>query len=104
MDGQVKTLSVLFFLLPPHVQGYRQRNAFMITQGPMENTVEDFWRMVWELKSAAIVMLTQLEEDGEVRRSEQTTFTSRPLPLPPLSLVMSVLSSLPPGDEFEVLV
>ena len=70
----------------------------------MENTVEDFWRMVWELKSAAIVMLTQLEEDGEVRRSEQTTFTSRPLPLPPLSLVMSVLSSLPPGDEFEVLV
>ena len=53
--------------LSPLVQGYRQRNAFMITQGPMEDTVGDFWRMVWELKSAAIVMLTQLEEDGEVR-------------------------------------
>ena len=47
-------------------QGYRQRNAFIITQGPMENTVGDFWRMVWEMKSAAIVMLTQLQEDGEV--------------------------------------
>ena len=32
----------------------------------MEDTVGDFWRMVWELKSAAIVMLTQLEENGEV--------------------------------------
>ena len=38
----------------------------MITQGPMKETVGDFWRMVWEFKSAAIVMLTQLEEDGEV--------------------------------------
>ena len=32
----------------------------------MEGTVGDFWRMVWEYKSAAIVMLTQLEEEGEV--------------------------------------
>lgn len=46
------------------VDGYRQRDAFIATQGPMSNTCGDFWRMVWEQKSAAIVMLTQLEEDG----------------------------------------
>ena len=33
----------------------------------MNNTCGDFWQMVWEQKSAAIVMLTQLEEDGTVR-------------------------------------
>ena len=38
----------------------------MITQAPMQNTVEDFWRMVWEYKSSIIVMLTQLEEGEEV--------------------------------------
>ena len=48
------------------VQGYRQRNAFIVTQGPMENTTGDFWRMVWEQKTATIVMLTQLKENGEV--------------------------------------
>ena len=32
----------------------------------MENTIGDFWRMIWEQKSAAIVMLTELEEGGKV--------------------------------------
>ena len=31
----------------------------------MENTIGDFWRMIWEQKSAAIVMLTELEEGGK---------------------------------------
>ena len=47
-------------------QGYRQRVAFIVTQAPMENTIGDFWRMIWEQKSAAIVMLTELEEGGKV--------------------------------------
>ena len=54
-------------LLCFNAQGYRQRDAFIATQGPMNNTCGDFWRMVWEQKSAAVVMLTQLEEDGIVR-------------------------------------
>ena len=33
----------------------------------MSNTTGDFWKMIWEQKSAAIVMLTELEEDGKVR-------------------------------------
>ena len=32
----------------------------------MTNTIGDFWRMIWEQKSAAIVMLTELEEGGQV--------------------------------------
>ena len=32
----------------------------------MESTSVDFWRMIWENQSHAIVMLGQLKENGEV--------------------------------------
>ena len=35
-------------------------------QGPLPNTVDDFWRMVWEQKVQTIVMLTKDVEGGKV--------------------------------------
>ncbi|CAI8039978.1 Receptor-type tyrosine-protein phosphatase zeta, partial [Geodia barretti] len=46
-------------------EGYKQRDAYIATQGPLEGTVEDFWRMMWEYQCGCIVMLCQLEEDGQ---------------------------------------
>ncbi|KAF3853756.1 hypothetical protein F7725_014444 [Dissostichus mawsoni] len=43
-------------------QGYRQKDYFIATQGPLTHTLEDFWRMVWEWKCHSIVMLTELQE------------------------------------------
>ena len=63
---QLETFGMLSLSLFSPWQGYRQRVAFMVTQAPMENTIGDFWRMIWEHKSAAIVMLTELEEGGKV--------------------------------------
>ena len=54
---------------PCHVltqQGYRQRGAYIATQTPMENTVNDFWRMIWEYQSRSVVMLCRMKEDGQV--------------------------------------
>lgn len=34
--------------------------------GPKPETVADFWRMIWEQKTATIVMLTNLKERKEV--------------------------------------
>ena len=49
------------------VQGYRNVREYITTQGPLDQTVDDFWRMVWEQNSATIVMLTNLVELGKVR-------------------------------------
>lgn len=38
----------------------------MASQGPLQHTIEDFWRMIWEWRSCSIVMLTELEERGQV--------------------------------------
>ncbi|CAI8021345.1 Receptor-type tyrosine-protein phosphatase epsilon [Geodia barretti] len=45
------------------INGYRQSNAFMVTQAPLDNTVNDLWRMVWESGSKTIVMLNDLQDD-----------------------------------------
>jgi len=43
----------------------QQKNLFIATQGPKENTIEDFWTMVWDSKSKVIVMLANLIEAGK---------------------------------------
>lgn len=46
-----------------YLQGYNRTDEFIITQHPLESTVEDFWRMVWDQNSAAIVLLTKMDGD-----------------------------------------
>ncbi|EGG20960.1 protein tyrosine phosphatase [Cavenderia fasciculata] len=41
------------------------KQRYICTQGPLENTFNDFWRMVWECKSNVIVMLTREEENSK---------------------------------------
>ncbi|NWI10847.1 PTPRA phosphatase, partial [Crypturellus soui] len=47
------------------IDGYRQKDSYIASQGPLQHTIEDFWRMIWEWKSCSIVMLTELEERGQ---------------------------------------
>ena len=50
------------------IDGFQQKNAFIATQAPLENTVIDFWRMIQEKNVHTIVMLTKLVERDQVRR------------------------------------
>eukprot|EP00731_Ephydatia_muelleri_P016193 Em0009g617a len=47
------------------VDGYKARKACIATQGPLQSTVGDFWRMIWENQSRVIVMLCDPSEDGK---------------------------------------
>lgn len=42
-------------------------NRYIATQGPLSNTSDDFWLMVWEQKSSLIVSATPLVERGRVK-------------------------------------
>ena len=60
-------LCVCFFLfLSPTLQGYKQRRAYIATQGPLSETVVDMWRMIWENDCCCIIMLCRTVENGQV--------------------------------------
>uniref|UniRef100_A0A673JVS0 Receptor-type tyrosine-protein phosphatase F n=1 Tax=Sinocyclocheilus rhinocerous TaxID=307959 RepID=A0A673JVS0_9TELE len=50
-----------------YTDGYRKQNAYIATQGPLPETLSDFWRMVWEQRASTIVMMTRLEEKTRVK-------------------------------------
>jgi receptor-type tyrosine-protein phosphatase R len=51
-----------------YIRGYRgEARAYIATQGPMANTLTDFWRMIWQENVPIIVMITKLQEQNSVK-------------------------------------
>ncbi|KAM6358633.1 receptor-type tyrosine-protein phosphatase eta isoform 1-T1 [Alca torda] len=50
-----------------YIPGYDSKKAFIATQGPLPNTIEDFWRMIWERNIYSIVMLTKCVEQARTK-------------------------------------
>ncbi|KAK7118123.1 hypothetical protein R3I94_021835 [Phoxinus phoxinus] len=51
-----------------YMPGYGNTSKqYIAAQGPLPSTVNDFWRMVWEKRSQAIVMVTNCTESGRVK-------------------------------------
>eukprot|EP00794_Sanderia_malayensis_P007797 gene7797-8643_t len=49
------------------VDGYKHPRKFIATQGPLPETVDDFWRMIYEQKCHVIIMLTRMIECNRVK-------------------------------------
>ncbi|XP_068727455.1 receptor-type tyrosine-protein phosphatase T-like isoform X1 [Montipora capricornis] len=47
------------------VDGNVQRDAYILTQAPLNNTIEDFWRMVSQYDAGTVVMLNNLKEENQ---------------------------------------
>jgi len=65
------------------IDGTEIMNRYIATQGPLQNTCEAFWRMIWEQNCRLILMLTPLFESGRMKChqywpnvSESVTFGS----------------------------
>ncbi|GAB1604726.1 receptor-type tyrosine-protein phosphatase C-like [Argonauta hians] len=50
-----------------YINGYNQEKEYIACQGPLINTVDDFWRMVWKENINLIVMLTLCKEKGKAK-------------------------------------
>ncbi|XP_071118550.1 receptor-type tyrosine-protein phosphatase eta-like [Haliotis cracherodii] len=50
-----------------YIDGYMDQTRYVATQGPLEHTKNDFWRMIWQLNTAKIVMVTNLMESGKFK-------------------------------------
>lgn len=61
-----------------YIDGYRKQNAYIATQGALPETFGEFWRMIWEQRSANIVMMTKLEERSRVGDGRTRWATSCP--------------------------
>lgn len=64
------------FIHANYVRGGPLFNEFIITQAPMENTIGDFWRMVWQEQSPYIFMLISRKERHRCARYWPRTVSS----------------------------
>ncbi|CAH1184607.1 unnamed protein product [Phyllotreta striolata] len=62
-----------------YVPGYNSPREFIVTQGPLHSTRDDFWRMVWESNSRSIVMLTRCVEKGREKCDHYWPYDTMPV-------------------------
>ncbi|XP_022661734.1 tyrosine-protein phosphatase 10D-like isoform X5 [Varroa destructor] len=62
-----------------YIPGYNSPREFIVTQGPLHSTRDDFWRMVWEQNCRAIVMLTRCVEKGREKCDHYWPFDMQPV-------------------------
>lgn len=62
-----------------YVPGHNSPREFIVTQGPLHSTHDDFWRMCWESNSRAIIMLTRCVEKGREKCDHYWPYDTMPV-------------------------
>ncbi|KAK7601891.1 hypothetical protein V9T40_009332 [Parthenolecanium corni] len=73
------------------------RRKYILTQGPLSNTIRHFWLMIWEENSKAIIMLNKLIEKNQSKCSQYwpaSTSEEAALELPEVDLRVELLREI----------
>ncbi|CAB3367061.1 Hypothetical predicted protein [Cloeon dipterum] len=62
-----------------YVPGYNSPREFIVTQGPLHSTRDDFWRTCWESNSKAVIMLTRCVEKGREKCDHYWPYDTQPV-------------------------
>ncbi|KAG8237365.1 hypothetical protein J437_LFUL017488 [Ladona fulva] len=62
-----------------YVPGFNSPREFVVTQGPLHSTRDDFWRACWESNSRAVVMLTRCIEKGREKCDRYWPYDTQPV-------------------------
>ncbi|XP_078328710.1 uncharacterized protein LOC111114478 isoform X1 [Crassostrea virginica] len=64
-----------------YINGTNRPKEYIAAQGPRQNTLNDFWKMIWQEEVSTIVMLTNLKEGDKIKctqywpnKNESSTF------------------------------
>ncbi|XP_037777090.1 receptor-type tyrosine-protein phosphatase S-like [Penaeus monodon] len=49
-----------------HIEGFGGGLEYIASQGPLDTTVGDFWRMIWEQRVSAVIMAANFHETSEM--------------------------------------
>ncbi|KAJ8316207.1 hypothetical protein KUTeg_006221, partial [Tegillarca granosa] len=69
--------------------GVTEYKSYIATQGPKKNTIADFWRMVWQVNSRTIVMLTNLVENMKIKCEQYWPDLSQSIQTGPLTITLT---------------
>ena len=70
-NGGTLTDTTTEYINANFIDGFRNPRAYIGTQGPMQGSFPEFWRMIWEQNTTVIVMITHLFEGGKVLNNKQ---------------------------------
>lgn len=70
---------ILFKFKQFMIQGHNSVREFIVTQGPLHSTRDDFWRMCWESNARSIIMLTRCVEKGREKCDHYWPYDTHPV-------------------------
>ncbi|XP_064626706.1 receptor-type tyrosine-protein phosphatase alpha-like isoform X2 [Lineus longissimus] len=62
-----------------YVESYEKQLKFIAAQGPLANTINDFWRLIWQEKCATIAMVSNYVEMGKLKCVRYLPSESQPV-------------------------
>nr|XP_056720744.1 tyrosine-protein phosphatase non-receptor type 18 [Euleptes europaea] len=89
-EGQTDYINANF------IQGVDNKRCYIATQGPLQHTVLDFWRMVWQYRVKVIVMACREVEMGKKKCERYWPLADETLHFGPFSIAQAKEQELNP--------